>query len=218
MAKQRKSLPSGLHPQLSGDPSADPKAAREVHTELVPGAVYVNALSRELEPLFAGTDLGPSGMLFVRDLLARMKPRDAAEELLIAQLVMTHTRVLNLTALASKQSSIEAIRIINEYADRASNTYRRQMLALAEYRRPPRGGDSFTAIKQANIAQQQVVMNGDSNGKENATNEQGLDCTNPAEAGRPDLPAQLGRAGIPESVGAAEQALGAVHGAEDGKR
>ena len=37
------------------------------------------------------------------------------EELLIAQMVLTHTRVLNLTALASKQTSLEAIRIINEY-------------------------------------------------------------------------------------------------------
>jgi len=145
-----------------------------------------------------------------------MKPRDPAEELLISQLVLTHTRVLHRTALASKQTFLEAIRIVNEYADRASNTYRRQMLALAEYRRPPRGGDSFTAIKQANIAQQQVVMSGDSNGKENTTSEQGLDCTEPLEARPAALPTQSGRVGFPESLSAKDQTLESLHRAEDG--
>lgn len=218
MAKKQRAEPNEIRPQLVGDPSIDRRAAREVHVEVVTGAIYVNALSREIEPLVGGADLGPSGMLFVRDLMSRMKPRDAAEELLVSQLVMTHTRVLNLTALASKQTSLDAIRVINEYADRASNTYRRLMLALAEYRRPPRGGDRFTAIKQANIAQQQVVVNGDSNGKENTTNEQGLDCINTAETKPPAVPAQSGRIGFPESIGSADETLEAVNRAEDRDR
>ena len=83
------------------------------------------------------------------------------------------------------------------------------MLALAEYRRPRRGGDTFTAIRQANIAGQQVVQNGEIRASENATNEQGA-----AEAAKA-LPADPGGAGVLAGLGCPRDAVGAGHRAED---
>jgi hypothetical protein len=48
--------------------------------------------------------------------------------------------------------------VINEACGRAANTYRRLMLAIAEYRRPA-GAEAPVAIRQASIAKQQVVQN-----------------------------------------------------------
>jgi hypothetical protein len=131
--------------------------------------------------------------------MARMVPRDPVEEMLVAQMLLAHARVMHLTALANRQTGLEQIRIVNEYADRASNTYRRLVLALAEYRRPPRKGDTFTAIKQANIAGQQVVQNHE-NSSAVPTNEQGCPATPvapalPAESSGPRLAAGLGTTG-----------------------
>jgi hypothetical protein len=78
--------------------------------------------------------LAQSSMLYVDDLIERMAPRDPAEEMLVVQLVLTHARVLYLTDVANRQERLESIRTVHEYADRASNTYRRLMLALADYR------------------------------------------------------------------------------------
>jgi hypothetical protein len=92
--------------------------------------------------------------------------------MLVVQLVLTHARVLHLSDLANRQQGMEQIRTVHEYTDRASNTFRRLMLTLAEYRRPP-SATSFTAIRQANIANQQVVQNHENFGTK-ATNEQGF--------------------------------------------
>ena len=144
-----------------------------------------------------------------------MAPRDPAEEMLIVQMLMAHARVMHLTSVANGQERLEPLRIVNEYADRASNTFRRLMLALAEYRKPPRGGDSFTAIKQANIAGQQVVMNGKTSADEKATNEQGTDIRAEPDKAPQALPAEPRRPGIPACIGPAREAVGAIHGAAD---
>lgn len=91
-------------------------------------------------------------------------------------MLFTHARLVHLSSLANKQTRVEWAAMMNAAADRAANTFRRQMLALAEYRRPSRraGGDSFTAIGQANIAAQQVIQNNAPGIHEKATNEQGL--------------------------------------------
>jgi len=84
--------------------------------------------------------------------------------------------VLHLTDLAGHQHDPDRARTLNELADRASNTFRRQMLALREYRRPHRAADPLTTIRQANIAQQQIVQNLERTQDENATSEQGCTC------------------------------------------
>jgi hypothetical protein len=108
----------------------------------------------------------------VLDLFERFKPRDSIEEMLVAQMIQTHARLMYLNTFAHQQKNIKWAVMMHEAADRAANTFRRQMLALSEYRRPPRE-KSFTAIGQANIAHQQVVQNRISENA-NTTNEQGL--------------------------------------------
>ena len=117
--------------------------------------------------------MDPLAAPYARDVIKRMAPKDPAEEMLVSQLLYAHTLVMRLTEMANRQTSVEGITAVHEYADRASNTYRRLMLALAEYRRPARSGDTFAVVKQTNIAGQQVIQNHE-NPKQTATNEQGF--------------------------------------------
>lgn len=211
--------------RLGGNPDTDPVAARQLHTSAIAGGVYGRALRRRIAGVFDGMNLDQSAMVYIDDLIERMAPRDPLEEMLVVQALMAHARVLHLTDYANQQDRLEAVRIANEYADRASNTYRRLMLALAEYRKPPRTGDSFTAIRQANIAGQQVVTNGETPPSTNATNEQGCSPADqtPHEPHEPHqsrtpppvLHAEPAGSGFPASVGPAREALGAVHRAKD---
>lgn len=204
--------------QLDGNPDTDPDAARQLHTNAIAGGVYARALGHRIAGVFDGMNLDQSAMLYIEDLIERMAPRDPMEEMLVVQAVMAHARVLHLTDYANQQDQLESVRIVNEYADRASNTFRRLMLALAEYRKPPRTGDSYTAIRQANIAGQQVVMNGETPQPANATNEQGCGPADQSHEPRtppPVLHAEPAGPGIPASVGPAREALGAIHRAED---
>lgn len=173
-----------------------------------------------MTPLF-----GENGRLHAsahgRDVINRMAPRDAAEEMLVAQLLFAHARVMRLTEMANRQTDIEAIRVYHEYADRASNTYRRLMLALAEYRQPPRTGDTFAVVKQANIAGQQVIQNHEI-ATTNATNEQGLrpntssDRSSPANPAA--LPADTGRVSFPAFNSPTREAVEAVHRPQNARR
>lgn len=75
------------------------------------------------------------------------------------QALWAHARVARLSAMANRQDGRENLRVINDACDRASDTFRKLMLAMAEYRRPPRpAGVHVTAFGQANVAQQQVVQ------------------------------------------------------------
>lgn len=140
---------------------------------LLAGDVY----RRQILPLTreggAGPILEATADTYGRELVASMKPRDALERMLVEQCLWTHGRVLHLSTLANQQTAVETSRQVNASADKASNTFRRLLLALAEYRRPPRSGDSFTAIKQANIANQQVVQN-QTEKTQKPSNEQGF--------------------------------------------
>lgn len=74
-------------------------------------------------------------------------------------MIQTHTRLTYLNAYASQQTNLKWSQQMHEAADRAANTFRRQMLALSEYRRPkPPAARNLTQIAQANIAQQQIVQ------------------------------------------------------------
>lgn len=204
---------------VKADPNTDRASARRVHLEAMLGGVYATSIGSRIRKMFEGFDLSESAMLYARDMLERMAPRDPMEEMLIAQALAAHSRVMHLTSLANSQESLGNIRTVHEYADRASNTYRRLMLALAEYRKPPRAGDSFTAIKQANIAGQQVVMNSENSPRQSATNEQGFrdapDTQERSTETSTALPADTGGTGIPPSSGGLREALGAIHGTED---
>jgi hypothetical protein len=183
-----------------GDPNADPAAARAWHGRTMAGVVYANAIRQRVERMFP-KPLAQSAMLFAEDLFDRMDPRDPVEEMLLTQLVLTHARVLHLTDLANRRDDADSIRTVHEYADRASNTFRRLALSLSEYRRPPVAAN-FTAIRQANFAAQQVIQ---SNETADATNELGCD---PARA--PALSTDGSGAVVAAGVGAAREAVAAI--------
>ena len=184
------------------------------HLTLTTGA-YLSVMMPILGTYLTELGVHLSAPDFVREFLDGVKPRDPMEELLAVQALMTHIRVLNLTVRAGNATSLPVIESFNEYADRASNTFRRLMLALHEYRKPPRTPDSFTAIKQANIAQQQVVQNGKSQ-NETATNEQGCPPSPAPAAQLPEhgpavLPAESEGLGLTEVIGQPRATVDAVH-------
>lgn len=210
-SSQQRALPASKSHAQEGTPV--PEAVPH-HLTLATGC-YISVLLPMLGSYFKELGIHLSAKDFVREFLDGIKPQDPMEELLAVQALMAHIRMLRLTVLSGNQPDLTALQVTNEYADRASNTFRRLMLALHEYRKPPRAPDSFTAIKQANIAQQQVVQNGKShNGT--ATNEQGCPDspstpTQLPEHGQAALPTDPGGFGFTEVIGQPRAAVDAVH-------
>jgi hypothetical protein len=157
-----------LRPRLCGVPRPVQDADGKKRFELIdPERVYEDSYMLHLYAIaervvrsqqdWAIGDSGDTAVLFVRVLLDRLKPRDPIEEMLVLQMIYTHLRLGRLSKVASDQERTENVRVINEACDRAASTFRRQMLALAEYRRPPRQ-KVFIAAEHANISEQQVVQ------------------------------------------------------------
>jgi hypothetical protein len=200
----------------SAQNAGDPQISLSKHGKLLPSIVY----SRAMDPIL-GEQAAQDAMAYANDAITRMAPRDAAEEMLIAQMLLAHSRTMRLTTLANRGSDIEKIRVLNEYADRASNTYRRLMLALTEYRYPLRAGDTFTVVKQANIAGQQVIHNHEQSSKI-ATNEQGCqpgrnNASRTAESAA-HLPTDASGIGGPAFVRPESSTLEAIHRTPDARR
>ncbi|MCW5769156.1 MAG: hypothetical protein KIT19_10765 [Phycisphaeraceae bacterium] len=175
-------------------------------------ATYLNAIGARLSSMVTGVNPKASVVLYVDDVLARMQPRDPMEEMLTLQAILANARVMHLTELACRQTDLDALRVVNEAADRATNTTRRIAQTLADLRRPP-ALPSFTAIRQTNIAAQQVVANGNApDGK--ATNEQGSAPIQPQPQpeAAPALPAVAGGLGLPARFSPPDAAVGEVHG------
>ena len=191
-----------------------------MHVQAVAGIIFGNALLPQFSKIFSQLKQGQPALTYAADVMDRMKPRDPLELMLIVQALGAHARVLHLTNLANQQTTLDRVRTTHEYADKASNTYRRLILALTEYCRPPRTGDSFTGIKQANIAAQQVVNNVEQ--RENTTNEQGSSNIQHAEnppncpEGGQTLSAEPQGPCIPESLRSQDEAVGAVHRSANG--
>ena len=214
-AKRPKPTPKAPLPTALPAPPGvqDPGVAREFHGKAFPGTVYASAI----RPL-TGSAVDRQAILYAKDVLTRMAPRDAAEEMLVAQLLFAHARVMRLTEMSYKQTNVETISAVNECADRASNTYRRLMLALAEYRRPPRAGDTFAVVKQTNIAGQQVIQNHE-NSRQTASNEQGSSPAHGPASGPPPaaLPADAGRFDVPAFLRPTGEAVEALHRPSDAR-
>jgi hypothetical protein len=211
-------VPKPPKPQLSahlgGDPTKDAAAARKLHQGVLAGAVYAKMLLPQLRTMLPPA-LVESSLPYVQDMIDRFAPRDPLEEMLVLQAIVTHIRALHLAGMAAEQRGLDSIRTCNEYADRACNTLRRLTMALAEMRRPPRS-DSFTAIKQTNIAGQQVVLNGGPAQTENSTNEQEPTHAEQSHATQPpSLSPDRGWTDRLAGLGAPGQAMGAVDRAAD---
>lgn len=201
-----------LNPNFDA-PGTNRKQAKTIHASKLPSSIYASTLMNLMHGRF-----DEDAMLYAMTVLEEMSPRDPAEEMLISQLLFAHARVQHLTNLLGAQTSVEGIRVISEYAEKASNTYRRLMLALAEYRRPPKSGDTYAIVNQANITQQQVVQNQEGR-SEIATNEQGSaadqqrEPSGPSEA--PSLPADTGRDGLAEILRPKSEAVEKFHRTKD---
>jgi hypothetical protein len=146
---------------------------------------------------------------FVEAIRESVQPRDAIEEMLVVQMAWTHARLARLSSIAHNQEHRGNVRVVHDACDRAANTFRRQMLSLADYRRPAQPA-SFVAIKQANLANQQVVQNVESPNLQN---------TNPSnEQGSAPAPLPPVAEGIefPTGNGAEKQAVAAEHRPQDG--
>lgn len=71
---------------------------------------------------------------FAAAMFAELKPRDAVEAMLIAQMTATHVAMTNITSRASYQSSSEIHERLERSMTRLSRTYIAQMEALKKYR------------------------------------------------------------------------------------
>ncbi len=190
------------------DPVAQRVAVKDVFLK-VAGA---NVLAAQMHP-FVSAAAGQNDLwvaeVFIDAIRESVQPRNAIEEMLLVQMAWTHARLARLSAIAHNQERRGNVQVVHSACDRAANTFRRQMLTLAEYRRPAQP-NNFLAIKQANVAHQQVVQNVEDQNLRNeiASNEQG--------SAPPALPSIAAGIGIPASNGAEKQAVAAKHRTQDG--
>lgn len=154
----KRSAPDALRLPAAPADATPAAAAVHYHRDVLLTGVYYRVLAHSIEKMFPSPELRQSCLAFVTDTIRRAEPQDPMEEMLISQMLLAHLRSLHMTFLSGGSQHTEDIGALAQHAERASNTYRRLMLALAEYRRPAHR--SFTAIAQANVAQQQIVANG----------------------------------------------------------
>jgi hypothetical protein len=178
---------------LPTDVSAQRQAIKDVFLDVVAGRV----LSAQMKPFVTSTTeegAARGAELFVEAIRESVKPRDALEEMLVVQMAWTHARLARLSAIAHNQEKRENLQAVQDACDHAANTFRRQMLALAEYRRPPQPGN-FMAIRQANVANQQVVQNVEAQGPISSPSPKKGGESNEQGSARAQTPALLPLAG-----------------------
>lgn len=196
------------HYKVRGTDQKSAKIGRLIHIELMTSAVQSFGLAQRLKHAVNGVDLTQTSVGFTKHVLEGLEPRDPAEEMLIAQLILAYTRSLHLADLAFQQTQPDQIKILNEYADKAANNYRRLYVALLDGRKGNRAGNVYAQIHQANIANQQVVNN--QAAEENRTNEQGCQ-----HAHKAPIPVDPNRPGLTQGQCATEQTMGPINRSKD---
>ena len=194
---------------LPADRAAQQQAVRDVFVNMV-GA---NVLSKQMHGFIGDGDgkTNPAAAeLYIEAIRESVNPSDAIEEMLVVQMAWTHARLAKLSTIAVNQEQTRNVRVINDACDRAASTFRRQLLALAEYRRPAQPGN-FVAIRHANVANNQVIANGTEPNPQNriASNEQGS---------TPALPPVAGGIELPAGDGTEKQAVAEKHRPQDRNR
>lgn len=130
-----------LHPDLEA-PGTNRKQAKAMHGKAMPNALYASSLMNLMKGRF-----DENAKLYAQTVHEEMNPRDPAEAMLISQMLFAHAQVQHLTNLLGARPSVEGIRVIAEYTKKASNTYRRHMLAHAEKWRQPNSGDTLAVSR-----------------------------------------------------------------------
>ena len=218
--ESRRHSPAGMIMPLSsdGDPRECMPERTKRHAGDLAGMIYDDLIRPCVSAKFgkdhaAYHEIASTTVLHVRDTLQRINAADPMEEMLVGQALMTHARIVRLNHFMADATDIEQIKVLCEAADRASNTYRRQMAALGEYRHPK----ATPQFNQTNIASQQVIQNHVGQ-KEKSTNEQGLADANehePTPNPQAAIPTHAGGATITTASREEESALEAVHRPED---
>ncbi len=220
-AVKRGSSPGRYDPALDAlqeveksDPAGYPRFARLVHRDLLAGGIY----GPQMKDASGSEAFNESAWHYAIGNLNNMKPKDPIEEMLVMQAIWTHARVAKLSGLASQQSNLRALEIVNGTCDRAANTFRRLALALSEYRHP-RSGDQFVAIRQANLADQQVIQNIENRNlpDEKVTIEKGSSVDG-QETTQKALSSQSNRPAILEGVNPPSEAVAVGHRPPDAGR
>jgi len=206
--------------QFSCDETA---CAALYHHGLTAANLVQDASQRVVNPVnraVLGKALSNTAFQYVMATFDRIKPQDPFEEMLIAQTLATHSRMMYLSRIMLDITEIEVIQRISEAADRAANTFRRQMLALREYRRPTK---TVHFIRQSNVAGQQIVSNSFSESG-NSTNEQGFNheqlhqqhqAPTNHQPGPTALPTDEGRVDPLAGVSRKGETVDTQHGTED---
>jgi hypothetical protein len=202
-AKQAKKTEREI--MLPADPAEERRVVRDAFVNIVGAHVFSEQMYGLVRENDAKVALKTAEQ-FIQAIRDSVLPRDAIEEMLVVQMAWTHARLAKLSAIANNQEQRRNMQAVHDACDHAANTFRRQMLTLAEYRRPALPGN-FMAIKQANIAHQQVVQNVENPQNEIASNEQG--------SARAALPPVVEGIELPAGNGAEKQAVAAEHRPQD---
>jgi hypothetical protein len=91
-----------------------------------------------------------------REVLIQIDPRDASERMLAVQMIAAFSRSMFLARYANLQKNAKWFSLYSGECNRAMATFRGQLQTLTDLRRPRR--TTFNAIRQANFADQQIVV------------------------------------------------------------
>jgi len=203
MSNENQQLPKPRRTvQLSSDPMEQAEQAKDAHVYTV-GGMIIGAIA-DAKGFLKTPDIATASMVaegFLTELVRSIRPRDGVEEMLVVQMAMVHQRIGNLSLQAAEQSLTKNVAVINQAVDGACNVFRRQMLALAEYRRATQPKAS-APTRSAEDSQD-----------DSGANEQGSPGEAPAA-----LPVVGSRPGVPACVGDSLSTVGEQHGSANGSR
>jgi hypothetical protein len=137
------------------------------HTRIFSAQIF-EALLRL--PIGTSKGLSAAARKYAMSFQDRLGQGDPLEEILVQHLLWTHARATQLSHLTAQAASLPTLEMLSAATDRTMNTLRRLVGAIDEHRHGP---SSVTRIAQANIANQQVVMNATHAETQKSTNEQG---------------------------------------------
>src|SRR5688572_613171 len=188
--------------QLSADPDELSAQAKTLHLYVVGGQI-LGAIADTLN-LIKSPDQATSRTIahwYLNELLRSIRPGDGVEEMLLIQMAMVHQRIGNLSLQAAEQVRTKNVAVINQAIDGACNVFRRQMLALAEYRRATPKHPASAPVHPVEDFRH-----------ETRANEQG----SKASATSAPVPTDTGGVGGSARVGAASPAVAMEHGSANG--
>lgn len=159
MARRKSEPPTELKECKSVVPATQNQEMRKYILEEVKygGLLGVQVSSKILEGIVKNdpnVDSFDISTRLMKQAMDDFSPKSAAERMLVEQLVVTHSQLLNIQKLTCRTDQYDRIEQMAAVASRLQADFRKTLLALKEWKAPPK---SFIVAQQANIANQQVV-------------------------------------------------------------